>query len=285
MALAGGAPGEGLTGLPPSSLSSFQVLEEIHRSPTGAVYRAVHKLSKTRVVLKEKRASELGPGHHADHEARLLQGLQHPNIIRCFGGFQEPRRKSFFLVLEDGTGGDLQTVVRRRGRAGRHFSELELLELFVGICRGVEYLHDRSIIHRDLKALNIVLDSNGAPKVCDLGVARLCSEDTLFLQSFHGTPVYLSPELVDRAPYTEKTDVWSLGVLLYQLAALRLPFDGQSLGDILGQIRQAAYAPLPARYSRHLGKLVRAMLHRTDGSRPSISVRPRPAGAPRDVRV
>lgn len=233
---------------PTYRFADFRILQEIHRSSSGAVYKAEHRASRQRVVLKEKKAPELGPGKALDSEAVLLTALSHPNVIRCYGSFHDSSRRSLFIVLEDASGGDLQTLVRRRATGRQYLTEEAVLQLFVQVARGVEYLHAQNIVHRDIKALNVVLDGANVPKVCDLGVSRLRSDETVFLNSFHGTPLYLSPELVDNEPYTEKTDVWSLGVLLYQLAALRLPFEGNSLGQIIGLIKSGARAflALPA---------------------------------------
>jgi NIMA (never in mitosis gene a)-related kinase len=227
--------------------SDFRILQEIHRSSSGAVYKAQHRATNQRVVLKEKKAPEMGPGKSLDSEAVLLNALDHPNIIRCYGAFHDSGRRSLFMVLEDASNGDMQTFLRRRAASRQYLSEADVLVLFVQISRGIACLHARNIVHRDIKALNVVLDSNNVPKVCDLGVSRLRSDETVFLNSFHGTPLYLSPELVDNEPYTEKTDVWSLGVLLYQLAALRLPFEGNSLGQIIGLIKSGARLAWPSR--------------------------------------
>ncbi|KAJ1635889.1 kinase-like domain-containing protein, partial [Pavlovales sp. CCMP2436] len=168
--------------------ADFRILEEIHRSPSGAVYKAQHRASRRPVVLKEKKAPEMGPGKPLDSEAVLLAALDHPNVIKCFGSFSDESRRSLFLVLEDATGGDLQALVRRRTASRQYLPEGDVLRLFLQVSRGVEYLHARNIVHRDIKALNVVLDSAGPPppssQVCDLGVSRLRSDETVFLNSF-----------------------------------------------------------------------------------------------------
>lgn len=163
------------------SFADFRIVHEIHRSSSGAVYKALHRRSNAKVVLKEKKAPELGPGKQLDNEAVLLSALDHPNIIKCHGHFHDAARRSLFMVLEDAPGGDLQASLRARALTRRYLGEREVLVLFLQIARGVEYLHARNIVHRDLKALNVVLDAEGVPKVCDLGVSRLRSDQTVFL--------------------------------------------------------------------------------------------------------
>ena len=144
-----------------------------------------------------------------------------------------------------------------------------MLQWFVPIATGVRHLHAHGVVHRDLKSLNIVLH-DGVPKICDLGISRFRSEDTVFMKSFCGTPAYLSPEMVSSQPYTEKADVWALGVLLYELAALRLPFLAPSIIEISHLISKGSYPPLPEHYSPELSKLIGYMLQLDADKRPSV---------------
>ena len=96
----------------------------------------------------------------------------------------------------------------------------------------------------------------GVAKLCDLGVSRLRSQETVMMDTFCGTPAYISPEVVATQPYTEKTDVWALGVVLYELLGLQLPFPGRSLVEISRKISQGAFAPLPAHVGRETAALV-----------------------------
>lgn len=109
-------------------------------------------------------------------------------------------------------------------------------------------------------------------KIADLGVGREVSAQTNMLQTFYGTPLYASPELVDNRPYNEKTDVWSLGVVLYELAALYPPFTGQSLVALAKAIDHGKYDPLPPHYSGGLSRLVRVLLDKDHVKRPSVEV-------------
>lgn len=96
-----------------------------------------------------------------------------------------------------------------------YFDESEIWALFFQICLGINELHSKGIVHRDIKSLNVMLNSNRTiAKIADLGVSRQVSNQTMFLTTFYGTPLYASPELCNGSPYTEKTDVWSLGVVL-----------------------------------------------------------------------
>ena len=198
--------------------------------------------------------------------------VDHPNVIKCYGHFWEVNTGSLFMILEFVDGGDLYAELVRRRTRKIYLNEEMIWSLFYQICKGVHHLHKLGIIHRDLKTLNIMLSKDlQCAKVADLGVSRQVSEQTLFLKTFYGTPLYASPELCRNKPYTEKTDLWSLGVILYEMAALTQPFNSDSLLGLSEAIKNGRYTPLPDHYSRSLCDLVAALLQTDPERRPSIS--------------
>ena len=97
------------------------------------------------------------------------------------------------------------------------------------MCLGLKHIHDRKILHRDIKGQNVFLTRSGIVKLGDLGIARVLTHTKEFAKTMVGTPYYLSPEIVANRPYSFKSDIWSMGVMLYELCALKPPFDGTSL--------------------------------------------------------
>merc|ERR1712151_320983 len=110
-----------------------------------------------------------------------------------------------------------------------YFDEDQILNWFTKICVASKHVHDRKILHRDIKAQNIFMTKSGLTKLGDFGIARVLSTTTEMAATVVGTPYYLSPEIVQSNRYGFKTDVWSIGVLLYEMCALRPPFNGQNL--------------------------------------------------------
>ena len=135
----------------------------------------------------------------------------------------------------------------------------------------MKHIHDRKILHRDLKSQNVFLTKNGLVKLGDFGIAK-CLDTTLAqAKTFIGTPYYLSPEIVESKPYSFKSDVWSLGILLYEMCALKMPFDGSSIADLSLKIIRGDYKPIPNNFSKELKLLVTSLLNTDSTKRPSIN--------------
>lgn len=118
----------------------------------------------------------------------------------------------------------------------QYWSEDHVLNWFTQICLALKHVHDRKILHRDLKSQNIFLTKNNMIKLGDFGIARVLSETKSKAKTVVGTPYYLSPEIIQSKPYSFKSDIWSLGVLLYEMCALQPPFNAQSLHQLARKI-------------------------------------------------
>lgn len=151
------------------------------------------------------------------------------------------------------------------------FHENQILDWFTQICLGLKHVHDRKILHRDLKCQNIFLTKSNIIKLGDFGIARVLNTTRENARTMVGTPYYLSPEIVDNRPYSFKSDIWSLGVILYELCSLRPPFDAPSIPQLALKIVKGAYTPLPDKFSKDLRDLVSAMLTVDPSKRPTVN--------------
>ncbi|EGB12840.1 hypothetical protein AURANDRAFT_18481, partial [Aureococcus anophagefferens] len=259
-----------------TSLKDYVILEELFRSATGAVYKVRRKRDRRIFVLKERRVAELGRAAPPAHEALLLEKIDHPHVVTCHGHFYDGSKRASYVVLDYAAGGDLHALLKRRTLGDRAFflPEAWIWRAFAQICGGLEHLHAAGVVHRDIKALNVLVSpTTKAPnlKLADLGVSRQVSENTQFLRTMYGTPLYASPELCEGRPYNEKTDIWSLGVLLYELCALAPPFGGSNLLGLARNIAAGTYEPLSDHYSPLLRTVVAHMLRVDHAERPSIA--------------
>ena len=198
-------------------------------------------------------------------EAKILEVLSHPNIVKFIEVFKTKNGKLCIVMdFADGTlfwcliilfiGGDLQNRIKEQ--RGRPFSEAQVLEWFTQICLGLKHIHDRKILHRDLKGQNIFLTSKGIVKIGDFGIAKVLASTMQNARTVVGTPYYLSPEIVQSRPYNFKSDMWSMGVILYELCALKPPFDAPSLHFLAMKIVRRALNPLPSGFTSEMKSLV-----------------------------
>ena len=132
-------------------------------------------------------------------------------------------------------------------------------------------MHDRKILHRDLKTQNLFLMKSGMLKLGDFGVSYILQDTVTKANSVKGTPYYLAPELLQDQPYSFEADIWSLGIVLYELCCLEYPFLGNSLPRLANQIVKGQYDPLPEVYSDEMCVLVEALLLKDGKQRPNIN--------------
>lgn len=139
------------------------------------------------------------------------------------------------------------------------------------MCLGMKHIHDRKIIHRDIKGANVFLTKKGIVKIGDFGIAKVLSQTLQKARTMVGTPYYLSPEIIQSKPYNSKTDIWSMGVMLYELCALKPPFDAPSIHLLSMKIVRGVYNPIPAQYSPELKNLIKQMLEIRTEMRPDVN--------------
>jgi eukaryotic-like serine/threonine-protein kinase len=183
-------------------------------------------------------------GDRFEREGRTAARLVHPNIVQVYdaGEASFGGRETSYIVMEYVPGGDLKALIDRRGR----LSGPELARLGNEVCSGLAHAHERGVIHRDIKPHNILLDENGHAKVTDFGIARaLDTSQATRTGSFLGTALYSSPEQLQGQKVTPKSDVYSLGVTLYQAATGEPPFSGATPIEIASQ--HVSRTPVPPR--------------------------------------
>lgn len=210
-------------------------------------------------------------------EAKILEVLRHPNIVR-FKEVYKTKKGKLCIVMDYADGGDLQGRIKdkykqkdKNGGQLSYWSEEHVLNWFTQICLSLKHVHDRKILHRDLKSQNIFLTKNDMIKLGDFGIARVLSDTRSKAKTVVGTPYYLSPEIIQSKPYSFKSDIWSLGVLLYEMCALHPPFNAQSLHQLARKIIVGKYADIPPHFSQGVKSILEAMLNVEPEKRPNIN--------------
>jgi serine/threonine protein kinase len=202
------------------------------------------------------------------NEVHVLKSMRHPYIVTYRESFMN--KSCLCIVMDYADGGDMYGKIAKQKTAGRGFSENQILDWFVQICLAMKHIHDRRILHRDLKTQNIFLTSKGEVKVGDFGIARVLQSTYDCAQTAIGTPYYLSPEICQEKPYNQKSDIWSLGCILYEMTTLRHAFDSNNMKGLVLKILRGSYPPIPPCYSENLSSLLVEMLQRDPARRPSV---------------
>ena len=193
----------------------------------GTAYLVECQSNGSLAVIKQIDIAQMSEEERREtlNEAKILEVLSHPNIVR-FREVYKTKKGKLCIVMDYADGGDLQSKVKERfnkkDKSGRmdYMTEDELLNYFVQIALAMKHCHDKKILHRDLKSQNIFITKKGMVKLGDFGIARVLSNTRSKAKTVVGTPYYLSPEIIKSESYSFKSDIWSLGVLLYEMAAL-----------------------------------------------------------------
>ncbi|GFR43642.1 hypothetical protein Agub_g4743, partial [Astrephomene gubernaculifera] len=268
--------GEGLSVVPsrPGRLSeAYDVQKPVGKGGYAVVYKGIRREDGRVVAVKKVEIFEMSAKKRERclQEVTLLQQLDHPNIIQMLDAFID--ENMLIIVFEWAPAGDLKRLIKKTAEQGKTLDEPSIWTLFYQVTDGLRYMHQHRIMHRDIKPANVLVGANGALKLGDLGLGRQLSEQTMEAFSKVGTPYYVSPEVVRGAGYDWKSDVWSMGCLLYELACLRSPFEmeGANLYDVFQKISKGEYSPLPTdQFSAPLRSLVGRMLQIDPSKRPEL---------------
>ncbi|CAK5226949.1 unnamed protein product [Aphanomyces euteiches] len=253
-------------------MDKYKKLERIGKGSFGAAYLVAKRGdSSKRFVIKE---IQIDPRDQkaALREARLLAALDHPNIIACKEHFTISNNRVLCIVTEYADGGDLRRLLKQYITTGHRMSENQILDLLVQICLALKHVHDRKILHRDIKPENIFLMQSRVVKLGDFGVAKVLSNTMACADTQTGTPYYTSPEICHGLKYNHKTDVWSLGCVLYEMITQTHAFDGRNQKQLFQNIAYSTYdSSRLETCTPALKKLVMDMLAKTPRDRPSVN--------------
>ena len=243
----------------------FEHVREIGRGRFGQATLVQHRSTAELFALKRTRYGAKGQpdAQKVLVEASALSRLDHPNVIKYFASFGE--EATVCILMEYAARGDLATIMAARwdaaGAAGEvELPEAEMMGWFVQLSEGLAHVHAMRVLHRDLKLENVFVAADGEAKIGDFGIAKVLSETVEMAATCVGSPCYLSPEIVQGASYSYKSDVWSLGVMLYRIATNKFPFDAANLAQLALKITAGSFPPLSPKYSPSAHHLLALLL-------------------------
>ncbi len=241
-------------------MENFQLGEKLGSGAFGSVYKVKRKEDSKIYAMKIVKISLLGAKEreNALNEIRILYSLTHPNIIGYKEAFYDENAKTLNIVMEYADDGDLESKINYNKMNKLFFDESTIWKISIQILKGLKYLHDNNIIHRDLKSANIFLMKNGLIKIGDLNVSKLSKIGSA--NTHTGTPYYSSPEIWIDKPYNNKTDIWSVGCIIYEMCNLNPPFRGTSLINLYNNIQKGEYKNIHSFYSKDLKFVISQMI-------------------------
>ena len=237
---------------------SYSTVLKVQRIEDGNIY-ALKRVKFYKLSEKEK--------ENALNEIRILASVKNKNVISYKEAFFDEKDSSLGIVMEYADKGDLFQLITERKKTKNYFTEQEVWKIFIQLLNGLKALHDFKILHRDIKSANVFLFKGGICKLGDLNVSKVARKGLGYTQT--GTPYYASPEVWQEKPYDSKSDVWSLGCVMYEMITLRPPFQAKSMEELYKKVMRGNYPRIPKKYSEDLSDAIKLMIQVEAGARPS----------------
>uniref|UniRef100_A0A669P787 non-specific serine/threonine protein kinase n=1 Tax=Phasianus colchicus TaxID=9054 RepID=A0A669P787_PHACC len=250
-------------------MDKYIKVQKIGEGSFGKAFLVKDKENNQQYVIKEINISKMSNKEREEsrREVAVLANMKHPNIVLYRESFEE--NGCLYIVMDYCEGGDLFKKIN--AQKGVLFSEDQILDWFVQICLALKHIHDRKILHRDIKSQNIFLTKDGTIQLGDFGIARVLNSTVELARTCIGTPYYLSPEICQNRPYNNKSDIWALGCVLYEMCTLKHAFEAGNMKNLVLKIISGSFPPVSMHYSYDLRNLLSQLFKRNPRDRPSVN--------------
>ena len=250
-------------------MDGFKIINKIGEGSFSTVYKVQRKKDGIIYALKRVKFAKLNEKEKSNalNEIRILASINNKNIISYKEAFFDENDSSLDIVMEYADQGDLFQLITEHKKTKKHFTEEEIWSALIQLLNGLKSLHELNILHRDLKSANVFLFKGGIVKLGDLNVSKITRKGMGYTQT--GTPYYASPEVWKDKPYDSKSDIWSLGCVIYEMCALNPPFRAQNMEELFKKVIRGYYPDISNRYSKDLSEILKLMIQTEVGARPS----------------
>ena len=252
-------------------IKDYKIIRILGKGSYASAYLVTKELSgiNQSYVIKQIPLEDLSPSEKEEvkTEAKLLSQIKSDFVVKYYESFEE--NNFLNIVIEYCELGDLEHLLKQRNNIP--LNDNFIWKLFIQIVIGLADLHNMKILHRDLKTSNIFLTKNYDVKIGDLGVAKKLSNND-FTKTVIGTPYYLSPEICKEKPYNEKSDIWALGCILYELCTFKHPFDSTNQAALINKILKENPKQIPYTFDYYFNEIIKKLLQKNMNKRPSCKL-------------
>ena len=250
-------------------MDGFEIIEKLGDGAYSVVYKVKRKEDSNIYALKKVKLKGLTDKEkqNALNEVRILASVKSPFVISYKEAFIEEETETLCIVMEYADKGDLYQKIVHLKKVGCLIDEIDAWKIFIQMTRGLKSLHDLKILHRDLKSANIFLFSDGTAKIGDLNVSKVARRGLGYTQT--GTPYYASPEVWDEKPYDNKSDIWSLGCVSYEMLTLHPPFRAKDMEQLYKAVTKGIYKKVGSKYSSDMNEIIDYLLKVNPQERPN----------------
>ena len=250
-------------------MNDFQIISKLGEGAYSTVFKVKRNIDNQIYALKKVKLLNLSEKEKENslNEVRILASVKSNFVVSYKEAFFDEKDNTLCIVMEFADRGDLYQKIVQHKKSAQFFEESDIWQIFIQLVKGLKALHDLKILHRDMKSANVFLFSNGSAKLGDLNVSKVARRGLGYTQT--GTPYYASPEVWKDKPYDNKSDVWSLGCVLYEMITLRPPFRAQDMEGLFKKVCKGQYSRIPDRFSDDLFTIVQFLLQVNPATRPS----------------
>ena len=250
-------------------MNDFQIISKLGEGAYSTVYKVKRLVDDKVYALKKVKLLNLSEKEKLNslNEVRILASVKSNFVISYKEAFFDEKDSTLGIVMEYADKGDLYQEIVKHKKSAAFFEETEIWRIFIQLVKGLKALHDLKILHRDLKSANVFLFKDSSAKLGDLNVSKVARRGLGYTQT--GTPYYASPEVWRDSPYNNKSDIWSLGCVLYEMITLKPPFRAENMEGLYNKVIKGQFNKIPERFSDDLFSIVKLLLKVNSEQRPN----------------
>ena len=250
-------------------MENFEIISKLGDGSYSTVYKVKRKIDDKIYALKKVKLMNLSEKEKLNslNEVRILASIKSNFVISYKEAFFNEKDNTLGIIMEFADNGDLYQKIIECKKKKIYMEEDDIWKIFIQVVKGLKSLHDLKILHRDIKSANVFLFKDGSAKLGDLNVSKVAKKGLGYTQT--GTPYYASPEVWKDLAYDNKSDIWSLGCVLYEAITLYPPFRAQNMENLFKKVIKGEISRIPDKYSFDLFEIIRLLIQVKPEKRPS----------------